>query len=493
MITKAHSESDILGASYDSFQEQEDSAPRLFDEAAALDIIERIKKIADTDNDMYISVQSWWGGAQRWARNYATMTSDQRNVSVWISIKIKGLNRALSFNQTDDNSLKNAVDYLYKSSKSGSNIPDAMWVEKPTFVPKGKSVWSDATFNRKAEENGRAVYNLTQKSEAEGLLSAGFIGTVGARILNYSRTSYSGEQYGSGEASEIQCSCTVRHPKGTGSGWAGNSSFDLQRVDMARITEIAFDKCVRSLDPVRLEPGRYQTILEPQATAVFAEQLVLHIGNRISPEAGYGVFTLGGDAAISRYRTKLGLQVVDKRINIYHDPEDPISGTHPSSGMDAFDMIKDGVLVNFANDFEYSAREFHTTDFHLFRSSFVMKGGSTSTEEMISDMERGLVVTRFSGVEVLPGASGLMTGLTRDGLWLVERGKITKAVRNFRWTESPFFIFNNVEKIGEAVPIFNPGEWQFPFRGAPHEVVRTVVVPTIKIKDFSFTSTIDAV
>jgi predicted Zn-dependent protease len=102
---------------------------------------------------------------------------------------------------------------------------------------------------------------------------------------------------------------------------------------------------------------------------------------------------------------------------------------------------------------------------------------------MIRTTRRGLLVTRLSNVQVLDGSSLLATGLTRDGLWLIENGKITKAVKNFRFTESPLFVLNNIEQLGPAVPVFR----------ATGLAPMPAMVPPIKTRDFSFTAMVDAV
>jgi len=112
-------------------------------------------------------------------------------------------------------------------------------------------------------------------------------------------------------------------------------------------------------------------------------------------------------------------------------------------------------------------------------SAFRMSGGTTSVDEMIATTKRGLIVTRFSDISVIDADSLLMTGFTRDGLWLIENGKVTKPVKNFRFTESPMFAFNNVEQLGVPVRAFHPS--------AP------AVVPAVKVRDFSFTSLIEAI
>jgi predicted Zn-dependent protease len=115
-----------------------------------------------------------------------------------------------------------------------------------------------------------------------------------------------------------------------------------------------------------------------------------------------------------------------------------------------------------------------------------MSGGESSIDEMIRTTKRGLVVTRFSNIRRLDATSMLATGLTRDGLWLVENGKITKAVKNFRFTESPLFMLNAIEQLGVPVPVFRPTREE---GGA----LTPAIVPPLKVRDFSFTSTIDAI
>jgi predicted Zn-dependent protease len=108
-----------------------------------------------------------------------------------------------------------------------------------------------------------------------------------------------------------------------------------------------------------------------------------------------------------------------------------------------------------------------------------MNGGTSSVEDMIASTRRGLLVTRFSLIRVVDYSSLLLSGLTRDGLWLIENGKISKAVKNFRFTESPLFALNQVLDLGTPVPVFSPE--------------RPAIVHPMAVKDFSFTSLSDAI
>ena len=105
-----------------------------------------------------------------------------------------------------------------------------------------------------------------------------------------------------------------------------------------------------------------------------------------------------------------------------------------------------------------------------------MAGGTESTDELIAGTQRGILVTHFFYIRFLDQRTVLVTGLTRDGTFLIENGKITKALKNFRWNESPLFMLNKLEELGRA-----------------ERTAAGQVMPSIRVKDFNFTSLSDAV
>lgn len=467
---------------------------RLLSEHDSVRIIQNVIDYSANDIVMSISVSSWWGSNLRWARNTPSLTSEQRDATVSIAMQKGGAYSTIVTNQTDSVSLRNAVQYLeyFVSLRSGHTPPD-MAVEQPEWAVEGIELWSEETFNRSQEQDMIAVRSLISRCEQEGVLSAGFIQATGARAARYSRDQWGREKRNVAQATQAQCSVTARHPSASGSGWAGSSAFDFNRVDVNRISTIALEKCMLSFSPVRLEPGRYQTILEPQATSVFASQFVSALSRR-DPEAGRPVFSmLGRDSGINRVRTKIGLPIVDKRISIYHDPLDPLTGTVPTEAVKRVNLVTEGILTGLFNDYGHSLIELNSLDIKVSRTSFRFDGTDQPVESMISSTTRGLLLSQVSNPVSVDRGSLLSTGLTRNGLWLIEDGKITRSIRNFRWTESPLFIFNNVVEIGEAAPVFAPVTGRNPFRDSSQNVLTNVVVPYLKVNDFSFTSTTDAV
>jgi predicted Zn-dependent protease len=281
---------------------------------------------------------------------------------------------------------------------------------------------------------------------------------------------------------------TVRDPDGAGSGWAGASGSDWGRIDAPALAARALEKCVASRHPVALEPGRYTVILEPQAVADLVE-LIAGSLSRQDPESGSGPWALAPDQALSIWRTKLGLKVIDERITITHDPADPQLGIVPQPWMTPVTWIDRGILTALSYDRDYSLEKLNENAPSRGMIGYRMSGGETSIDEMIRSTTRGLLVTRFSNILELDAQSLLGTGVTRDGLWLIEHGKISKAVKNLRFTESPLFALNSIEQLGTPVPVFrpvrDPYEQAFPLTPA--------IAPALKVRDFSFTSAVDAI
>jgi predicted Zn-dependent protease len=226
---------------------------------------------------------------------------------------------------------------------------------------------------------------------------------------------------------------------------------------------------------VAVEPGRWMTILEPQAVAQLMAQVISYSMYR--PEAEQqGVFNLESG------QSKIGLPVFDRRITIASDPMDPEAGFPPFdiNGVpyQKVNWVEEGVLKELFYDRRYALRTMGKPHPLLNSQAFRVSGGTATLESMIASTQRGLIVTRFHDIEIVDRGTLLCSGTTRDGVWVIERGKITKPAKNFRFTESPMFAFNNVEELGAPVRVLAP----FP-----------TVVPPMKIRDFSFTSMADAV
>jgi predicted Zn-dependent protease len=404
---------------------------------------------------------------------------DTRQNAIRIFRTIRGSGGIVDLNETDDRALEEAVHRaehmsLFGEPRLESDLADDY--QEPYARPK---IWFDTTSHLDAGQRADIARRVIEPVERAGMVAAGYLEVnATGRSVQSSRSARPTLYY---PWTTAQFSITVRDPKGTGSGWAGVDWSDWSRIDALQLVHIALDKCVRSQNPVRIEPGRYTTILEPQAVCdLIAPLMAVRYSEmqRMAAEMGFTVF-----AGRTQGETRIGERVLDPRITITADPMDPDLGFPPfDRDGDVYNpvtWIEQGVLKLLAYPRARAMTDFHLNQGMLNSGAFHMSGGDTTIAEMIQTTQRGLYVTRFSTIELLDLRSLLCSGYTRDGLWLIEKGKITKSVKNFRFTESPMFVFNQVDQLGPPQRVFHP--------------IAPAVVPPAKVRDFSFTSLIDAV
>lgn len=485
------------------------TSDRTPDKDELFSVIDRAIQFSSGNGELDVRITAYWQGITNWSRNRIGVSSNITDYGVYVQRKIDGGYGRVVMNQIDDESLKNAVKYA--EWKATTERRDQSPSDFPLEISESQDgqayIWGNATANYDFLDSGKIVQLTCQRAEELDLMAAGSIDCTSTSVAYSIYDETSQKEYRSfARLTRGNCSVTARNPKGLGSGWSGITDIDFDRVDEEAIANKAFDKCIASMNPVRVEPGRYTTILEPQAVADLVGLLLfssLPVMDRIGAEKGGGhPFYLGYDAAAQLGRSKLGLKVFDDRINVWHDPMDPQLGAigfvPENIGLKKISYVENGVLVSLPYEKRYAANRLESSDSNSHRLSFRMSGGDSTVEEMIESTERGLLVTRFSGGSVGDASSLVASGLTRDGLWLIENGKIKHSVRNFRTLESPLFILNNIQQIGVPEKVYVnipqvPSMFTLAVAYSTKNFAPQYVVPALKVNDFSFSATIDAI
>jgi predicted Zn-dependent protease len=307
---------------------------------------------------------------------------------------------------------------------------------------------------------------------AGNLKAAGFLVTgIGAGAVGNGKGLFA---YQAGTSSNY--TLTVRTTDGTGSGWAGADHPDWSQLDVRAVAQRAIEKARTSRNPVAIEPGRYAVVLEPQAVGDLVQLLAFGLDAR-SADEGRSAFSKQGGG------TKIGEKVVDERVTLFSDPADAqlLSNTFDGQGLPARRQvwIDKGVLKKLVYSRFWAQKKSQQPD--AGTNAVKLAGGTETIDELIATTPRGVLVTRLWYLRQVDPRTELYTGLTRDGTFLIENGKITRAVKNLRFNESPLFMLNNLEALGQAV------------RVAGTESGGDVVMPAIKVRDFNFTSLSDAV
>jgi predicted Zn-dependent protease len=478
---------------------------RFLSEAECAALAKRAAGFANGGGNTRIQLESRWSGNLRYAQNHITTSGDVRDNDVSVLRDIRGAFGLMLGNQIDDVGLeatvRRAERLLRMREESGGaefeqhyvappDTPLASYEDVQSFLSEEDRraalrslvqteevyakphIFFETTYGLDADHRADAVAPLIAAATKAGMMAAGYV-QVSAHGRAVMDTTGKALYY---PYTQAQFSVTVRNPQGTGAGWAGVDWNDWTRIDTTKLSEIALDKCVRSANPVAVEPGRYVAVLEPQAVCDLVWFVMRNI-DRVLAESGTGPFAAGHG------QSKIGQKVMDSRITISADPMDPDLGFPPFSGgghvYHPVTWIKDGILKELAYYRPYGIRNLGKNSGLPNSGAFRMSGGTTTVDEMIATTKRGVLVTRFSDLRLIDVNSLLLQGYTRDGLWLIESGKISKPIKNFRFTESPMFVLNKVEQLGAPRRVFHPG--------AP------VIVPSIKVRDFNFVSLSEAI
>jgi predicted Zn-dependent protease len=439
------------------------------DQAQAL--VEKIAKMSKAD-DVQVNINSGYQADLRFAANQMSTAGGVVNSPLVVNSTIGKKHAAVVTNDLSDDSLRRTVEQSEALAKLSPDDPETMPGLGPqTYVPVNGYFASTADLS--PTDRARAALTALEPARKAGdLKAAGFI------IVNSNASAVGNGKglFAYNRGTTANYTLTVRTDDGTGSGWAGTENNDWKQIDFPGLANHAINKARLSRNPVAIEPGKYTVILEPQAVGDLVTLMAFALGARQADEGRSAFAKQGGG-------NKIGEQIVDKRVTILSDPQDPQLLAQPYDGqglpLSRQVWVENGVLKQLFYSRFWAQKQGKTAT--GFPTSVKMMGGNTSMDDMIKSTERGILVTRLWYLRQVDPRTILYTGLTRDGTFLIENGKISKAIKNFRFNESPLFMLNNVEAIGPAIRI----------GGA--EAGGPIVMPAVKAKDFTFTSLSDAV
>ena len=421
-------------------------------------------------------------GHTRFAANDITTSGSARDLTIAIVSRAAGRTGTVRVNDTEPAALKTAVARS-EEVMAAANV-DPEWVEglTPQKYPEIKGV-HPATSKAGANERKSGVQAALELARAQNLDASGYSETTSRWSAHASKKG----NFGFFAATSAEFSTTMRTPDGTGSGWAGLEAPDFASIPAAELARRAAKKAVDSTKPRDLEPGRYTVVFEPRAVADLLGNLAGALARRAADE-GRSFFAKPGGG------TRIGEKVFAESVTIRSDPFDPRLSGRPwlggaGGGFLGFGgfgganvaglptrrttWVEKGVVKTLSIDRYWAMK---TSEEPLpYSGNLVMDGGTGTVEDLVAGTDRGLLVTRFWYIRTVNPQTVQMTGLTRDGVWLIEKGKVVAPVNNFRFNDSPVNLLKNVEAMSAAV---STGD---------------MVVPGIRARDFHFTSKSDAV
>lgn len=419
-----------------------------------------------------VELNSNYTGNVRFAANQMSTSGAQTDAQLAVQSSFGPKHAVVTTNDLSDESIRRAVGQSERVARLAPDDPEAMPALGPQQYTPVQSYY-ERTAALTPEDRAQAALVALKLTRAAGdLMAAGYLeaGMSSAALGNKAGL------FAYHRRTSSNYTLTVRTADGTGSGWAAADHPDWAQLDIPVIAERATTKARLSRNPVAIEPGRYTVVLEPQAVGDLVQLVGNYAGAREADEGRSPFVKQGGG-------NKIGQKIADERVTLFSDPADPQLLAQPWDG-DGLPLgrqvwIDHGVLKQLYYSRFWAKKQGQTAT--GAPSSLKMTGGTETLDDLIKSTERGVLVTRLWYLREVDPRTILYTGLTRDGTFLIENGKLTKALRNFRFNESPLFMLNNIEAIGRAE------------RLAGTEQGGDVVMPSLKVRDFNFTSLSEAV
>ena len=352
-------------------------------------------------------------------------------------------------------------------------LPDGE--EQPELVSSPPELESQR-FNQELHDTFTVGHRVQLISEALSLIQAPYkaYGQLSYRSLDRAIGNSAGIRRFS-SSNQVSFSLLVSDDLG-GTGFASQTAQTPHEVDLGSVAKIALEKAMANKDPIELNPGAYTVILEPQAVSdLMLQGLIFGFsGTMIANKASF-------------LTDRIGEKLFCDSLHVVDDWSDPLVAGDPfdAEGMprQKLTLIEAGVAKAAAFD-QISARKVGVEPtghaFSMFGmnlaapTNVVFAPGDKPLAQIIAETDKALLVTRFHYMNAVNPRQALLTGLTRDGFFMIENGKITKALRNMRFTESILLAFNNIEAIASD-------------RWSMAAMFGALCMPGMKISNFHFT------
>ena len=438
------------------------------EEAKAL--LQKVLKYSKAD-ECEINISGEKSGNLRYARNEVSTSGSQLTQNLIVQSAFGKKVGVATTNEFSEEAFAKVVRQSEELAQLAPENPEYVGVLTPQQYKK-TSGFFDSTANITPDFRAGAVAKSLELSRTQNLAAAGFWEDQ----HGYSAMLNSRQLFAYYPSTNVNFSLTVRTPDGTGSGYVARGYSDVSKLDIEAATKTAIQKSTGSLGAKALEPGKYTVILEPTAAAVLLENIFFNIDARSADEGRSFLSKQGG-------KTKLGEKIVDERINIYSDPAHPDLPSSPWAGdgqpMEKVSWIEKGVVKNMVYSRYWAQKK--GVKAIPFPNNMIVAGGTASLEEMIASTKQGILVTKLWYIREVDPQTLLLTGLTRDGTFYIENGKIKHPVKNFRFNESPVIMLNNLETLGKSERVVST------------ETNQNYLIPPMKIREFTFSSLSDAV
>jgi predicted Zn-dependent protease len=413
-------------------------------------------------------------GLTRYANSEIIQNTLRSEVRVYVRVATDSRVATSTTNQLDADHVRKAAEAALRAARASRPDDEYPGMPAPDEVGRPEPVyrWDADTAGAGPDRRAEAVRAII--GATEGCSAAGIYETSGH---SFSVVNSRGVDC---HDAFTRCVTTCLADSGDGTGWGESSSHAAGKVDPEAVARAARTKAIAPHAAGDFEAGSYQVVLEPAAVAMLTDFLSY---------MGFGAKSMiEGESFLS---SKLGQAVAASDVTISDDVRHPLS---VGLGFDLegvpkqkVDVIESGIAKQPVTDLR-TARKLGmkptghasgSNEFGPYASNVVFAPGTASTEELVAGVERGFLVTRFHYVNVLDRPGTLLTGMTRDGTFLISNGELAGATHNFRFAQSVLECLAAVEMIGRDQRAFAPDYGSF----------GSTVAPALRVSAFNFSST----
>src|SRR5215831_15226012 len=383
----------------------------------------------------------------RWANSTITTNLVQYDRQVTATLRVGHKQGSANTRDFSDAGIQKMLDEALDTAQKATDNPNL-----PALLGQQEYIAVDGALPSVIDygpaERARMVKDSIDLAEKMGVLGAGFIPKNDVATCNANSKGL----FAYYRSADTGFSLTCRTPDGTGSGWAGTTGIkDIANMDAKALTAVASNKALKSRKAKAIEPGRYTAILEPRANARFLS-LLLGIFNPNGGGfggVGGGLFAGGpGGPQAFMATKKVGDKLFSERFSLKSDIGNQIlrqTTIGPNNiAAKPVTWVEKGILKAFGPNQGANTNQ-----------TLVQEGSELSIDDMVKQTRRGLLITQFWYIRGVPSQEQplLNTGMTRDGLFLIENGEIVGPVQNFRWNMSPLVGYANLSLVGKSVPM----------------------------------------
>lgn len=442
--------------------------PTLLDRAEALSLIDSVIARSQAEG-VFVSLSSDESALSRFSENQISQNVSKNRFRLTVTSYFGKRSASASTTEIDTDAIAQTIGRSEELARFAPEDPE--WVpllEKQTYESRN-AAFDVATANLSPGERGEIVREICSASRHAGVDGSGTLSTSTSlkaigNSLGVSATS---------QTTEADYSFTARIDNG--SSWNNRTAWSLGQLPIAEISDRVIKRAIESRNPREVKPGKYTVVFDAAAASSLIPWVVWNMDARAADEGRS--FMSKADDRGNFEGNRLGEQLFNPLLRIQRDPTHPLLQLAPFFGdglaNNALEIIRDGIPQTLSYSRYWAQQQGKTPTGDLY--PIVMTGSQQSVSELIANTERGIFVSRAWYVRYVNPRTLEVTGMTRDGTFWIEDGKIAYPIKNLRFNQSLPEMLANLEAIGSV------------------ERFSSSVIPSIKVNGFNFSSVTDSV